>query len=141
MRSRDGNFSFSFTISTIRLLLLLVLSSALFADEYLISYRYTVKNSSLYNETLYVSKAMKPCQLKAYRRGLTLDRKSSDTLKDTLLKNSDTFLEYISKLGLDIKSSDQVYNQQDNSFTSLTLKTTCFKVDFNEKFVKITPLK
>jgi hypothetical protein len=32
-------------------------------------------------------------------------------------------------------------NMKNSSTTILTLKTTCFKVDINDNFAKITPLK
>ena len=45
------------------------------------------------------------------------------------------------KLGLNVEHKD-VNNKLSNTHlvTILTLKTTCFKVDFNDNFVKISPL-
>ena len=57
MRSRDGNSYLSLRLCSI----ILLCSLALHASEYLISYRYTIKNLTLYNETLLISKAMQKC--------------------------------------------------------------------------------
>jgi len=57
MRSRDGNFSLSFTIFFI----IFFNYTTLLADEYLISYRYVIKDAVIYNEQLNISKAMKKC--------------------------------------------------------------------------------
>lgn len=139
MRSRDGNQTFSFSISSI-ILFILLFSSALFADEYLISYRYSVKDAALYNETLYVSKAMKKCTGKPYAL-LVLDPQKSDDLKDILLSNKEEFSNFLYKIGLNIKHQEKTLNSVNHSSTVLTLKTTCFKVDFNDNSVRIAPLK
>jgi len=139
MRSRNGNFSFTFTISSI--IFFLLYSSALLADEYLISYRYTVKNTLLYNEELYISKSMQKCKGTIFQKPLILESKNSHDLKYTLQRNSEIFFQYLSKIGLVVENHETLYNQTDQSFTIITLKTTCFKVDFNENFVKIAPLK
>jgi len=140
MRSRDGNQTFSFSISTISFFLLLFFSSALFADEYLISYRYSVKDATLYNETLYVSKAMKKCTGNPYAL-LILDPQKSDNLKEILLSNRDEFSDFLYKIGLNVKHQEKTSNGVNHSSTVLTLRTTCFKVDFNDNSVKIAPLK
>jgi len=140
MRSRDGYCSHSFTNISITFLLFWCLP-VLQADEYLISYRYTVKNALLYNETLDVSKAMTKCSGTLLPEYLLLPRENSKKLKKILLKNSDTFFQYISKIGLNVSNQDYTYNGKNNSFIIITLKTTCFKVDFNENFVKIAALK
>ncbi len=138
MRSRDGNHSFTLSISSI--IFLLIYSSALFADEYLISYRYSVKNATLYNETLDVSKAMKKCKGKPYNY-LILDSQKSKNLKTILLENSEEFTSFLYKIGLHIDHEEETLNSINHSLTTLTLKTTCFKVDFNDNSVKIAPLK
>ena len=139
MRSRDGNHSFTLSIST-AVTLFLLLSSALFADEYLISYRYSVKDAALYNETLYISKAMKKCHGKPYDI-LVLDPHKSDDFKTILLQNQEEFTSFLYKIGLNIEHKEETHNSINHSSTVLTLKTTCFKVDFNDNSVKIAPLK
>jgi len=138
MRSRDGNHSFTFSISSI--ILFLLCSSALFADEYLISYRYSIKDATLYNETLYVSKAMKKCHGKPYAT-LILNPQKSNDLKELLVTNQEQFTNFLYKIGLNIKHEEETLNSVNHSYTVLTLKTTCFKVDFNDNFVRIAPLK
>ena len=135
MRSRDGSNAFSLSIW-----LLVLFSVVLNADEYLISYRYVVKDFVLYNEKLDISKAMKKCDGKIYD-SITLDIKSESNLKNIISKNSDKFIEYIHRLGLHLKHRDLIINYRNSSSTVLTLKTTCFKVDINENFAIIAPLK
>ncbi len=137
MRSRDGNHTFSRSISSI---ILLLSSLALHASEYLISYKYSVRNAILYNETLAISKSMQKCSGKPYD-SLFLETDTSDNLKNILTTNNEEFIEYIHKLGLSVKHEEKTANYQNFSHTVLTLKTTCFKVDFNDNFVKISPLK
>ena len=136
MRSRDGNRTFSFSIYA----LILLTSLTLNAKEFLISYRYTVKDATLYNETLYVSNAMQKCS-GTPQEALVLEAQQNTSLKETLLRNIDEFILYINKLDLDLKHTENTKNIQNSSTTILTLKTTCFKVDFNDNFVKIAPLK
>jgi len=136
MRSRDGNSTFSLRLCSI----ILFYSLALNASEYLISYRYVVKDAMLYNDSLLISHAMKPCHGQP-QKPLILDTDGGNDLKKIISKNSEEFLEYIHKLGLNVESQDTTLNSQNSSTTILTLKTTCFKVDFNDNFAKITPLK
>ena len=138
MRSRDGNQTFTLSIPTI--IFFLFYSLALNASEYLISYRYSVKNATLYNETLYVSKAMKKCIGKP-SDFLILDADKSKNFKDILLKNEDEFITFLFKNGLNVEHEEKNINNINSSYTILTLKTTCFKVDFNDNSVKIAPLK
>jgi len=61
---------------------------------------------------------------------------------DTIIKNNRLeFIEYLHKLGLNVNHQEKNINYQNRSTTILTLKTTCFKVDFNDNFAKIAPLK
>ncbi len=136
MRSRNGNNSISFSICSI----ILFSSLALNAGEYLISYRYVVKDAILYNEALFVAKAMKRCD-GIPQTAIELETNSSSDLKKIITENSDEFIDYIHKLGMHVKHSDVTINAQYKSTTILTLKTTCFKVDFNDNFARITPLK
>jgi len=138
MRSRNGNRSFSRTVSIT--LFFLFHSLALHASEYLISYRYLVENAILYNETLEVSHAMQKCKGKPYNP-IIFPTNNEKKLKKILSENREDFVDYIHKLGLNLEYSEQTTNFQNYSRTILTLKTQCFKVDFNDTFVKISPLK
>jgi len=141
MRSRDGDHSQAFSISTI-VSLLLLLSSALFADEYLISYRSTIKDAIIYNEVLNVAHAMQKCsQTKLLDEPLTLPNNTSKDLKSILLQNYDAFQAYLQKIGMQIEHNEKTYNGHNHAWTRLTFQTHCFKVDFNENFVIMTPLK
>ncbi len=136
MRSRDGNRTFSLSLCALILFSTLTLQ----ADEYLISYRYVVKDAILFNEDLFISKAMQKC--KGTPRGtLVLDNHGSQNLKKIIQENHTLFIDYIHKLGLDLKHKQRNTNLQNTSITILTLRTTCFKVDFNDNFAKIAPLK
>lgn len=136
MRSRDGNRTFSLSICSI----ILFNSLVLHASEYLISYRYVVKGAILYNESLSISDAMKACE-GTPQKALVLESNSSNDLKSIISKNSDKFINYIHKLGMNVEHKEQTINAMNKSTTILTLKTTCFKVDFNDNFAKIAPLK
>jgi len=137
MRSRDGNCTFALRFSII----FFVYSLALNAGEYLISYRYVVKDALLYNDSLLISKAMVKCNTKAAIPPLILPNDGEKNLKKIISKNHQRFVKYIHKLGLDVKSTQTTSNMQNTSTTIITLKTRCFKVDFNDNFAKITPLK
>ena len=67
--------------------------------------------------------------------------KLEKTLKEIISSNFEEFIYFIHKLGLNIEHKDKTINFEHTSTTVLTLKTTCFKVDFNDNFVKISPLK
>ncbi|MGE4419856.1 MAG: hypothetical protein AB7D38_08485 [Sulfurimonas sp.] len=136
MRSRNGNFNFSLRLCTI----ILFNSLALSASEYLISYKYIVKDATLYNETLLVSKAMTKCEGNPQEEFI-LQNNSEENLEKLLSKNPEEFLEYIHKLGLHVNHDEKTLNLQNSYTTILTLKTTCFKVDFNDNFATIAPLK
>ncbi len=135
MRSRDGSNYFLLTIC----FLIFYHSLALNASEYLISYRYVVKDSILYNEKLQISKAMTKCNGSLYDSIILKD--DTNDIKKAILKNSEIFINFIHKLGIEVKHRDKTINSIYTGTTILTLKTTCFKVDFNENLVKITALK
>ena len=136
MRSRDGNRTFIF-----RFFFIIIFSSlALHASEYLISYRYVVKNSTLYNETLDISKAMKQCSGKE-KESIFINTNKETNLKKIISNNFEEFINFIHKLGLHLEHKDRTINLEHTSTTILTLKTTCFKVDINDNLAKITPLK
>ncbi len=136
MRSRDGNRTFSLKLCSV----ILFNSLALNASEFLISYSYTVKDATLYNETLQISKAMKKCN-GTPQNPLIIESDGEEDLKRIISKNSEEFINYIHKLGLHINHNESTKNYQYSSSTTLTLKTTCFKVDFNDNFARIAPLK
>lgn len=136
MRSRDGNRYFSLRLCSVILFSSLVLN----ASEYLISYSYTIKNATLHNESLFISKAMKKCHGNP-QNALIIESDGKKDLKKIIANNSEEFINYIHKLGLHVKHKEKNINLQNISTTILTLKTTCFKVDFNDNFAKISPLK
>lgn len=137
MRSRDGDNSILLRLCT---LIFLFLASSLHAKEYYISYRYVVKDALLYNESLFVSPAMTKCKGQAYSP-LILDSDNSTDLKNIISNNSQKFVNYLHKLGLHVEHKEKTLNYQNHATTVLTLKTQCFKVDFNDNFAKIAPLK
>ncbi len=136
MRSRDGNRYFSLRLCSV----ILLNSLALNASEYLISYSYTVKDTLLYNESLQISKAMQKCSGKE-QSSIVLENSGIKNLKKIISNNREEFIEYIHKLGLHVEHNDKTKNFRYASTTKLTLKTTCFKVDFNDNFARIAPLK
>jgi hypothetical protein len=113
----------------------------LLADDYYISYHYSVHNALLYSEDLYVSKAMKQCSGVATKQTLILENNTSLTLDMLLKKNYDTFINYLNTLGLCVRYNNTTNNFKSETRTTLTFRTHCFKVDFNDNFVKISPLK
>jgi len=136
MRSRDGNRTF-----LRRLFSIIFLSSlALSAGEYLISYRYIVKDAVLYNETLLISKSMQKCAGTPQNR-LLLESDGSTDLKKIISRHKEEFISFVHKLGLHLEHKEKNINYQNSFTTILTLKTTCFEVDFNDNFAKISPLK
>jgi len=83
---------------------------------------------------------MKKCSGKP-QKALILTTSGDKDLKLIISKNSEVFLNYIHKLGLDVEHNEATINSQNSSTTILTLKTTCFKVDFNDNFARISSLK
>ena len=120
---------------------LFILSSlALNASEYIVSYRYVVEDAILYNETLHISSAMKKCTGKPQKEFILENTTDGNFLK-LIKENIEQFYTYIHKLGLHVEHKEKTVNLQNKSTTILTLKTTCFKVDFNDNFAKIAALK
>jgi len=136
MRSRDGSSSFLLTICTI----VFFIYSNLYAKEYYISYRYVVKDAVLYNETFLLSKAMKKCIGKPKDEVLIFNKKHK-SLKELLSDSSGEFIEYVHKLGLEVQNRTLQNSMQNSSLTVLTLKTTCFDIDYNKDFVVIRSIK
>ena len=137
MRSRDGNSSIT---RAVWLLIFFSSFALLDAKEFIISYRYVVKDATLYNETLYISKAMQKCSGTPQEHLLLTTDKKND-LKDIIKNSEEEFIDFIHKLGLSVEHKEKTTNLINTSTTILTLKTTCFKVDFNDNFATIAPLK
>lgn len=136
MRSRDGDYSFTLRLCTV----VLCFSLALSASDYLISYRCSVQNAALYNEHLDIAKSMKECQ-GTPDQTLILPSSHNHNLQSIIFKHANRFREYLQKLPFEIRSSQTTTNAHINAVTILTLKTQCFKVDFNDTFVTISHLK
>lgn len=84
---------------------------------------------------------MQKCSGIESNNALILDNNNSKDLSKVISQNSDEFFSYIQKLDLSTKSKDTTTNFTTSSTTTLELRTTCFKVDFNENLVKITAIK
>ena len=136
MRSRDGNCYRSLAICSI----VFFNSLALHASEYLISYRYVVKNATIYNESLQVSHTMQPCKGKP-TSFIELPILEDDNLHVVIKENALEFIDFLHDIGLDLTYQSVVANAIHTSTAIHTLKTTCFKVDFNDNFARISPLK
>jgi hypothetical protein len=83
---------------------------------------------------------MTKCQGKPQEEFI-LQNSAQGDLKELLSKNPEEFIEYIHKLGLHVNHDEKTINMQNSFTTIMTLKTTCFKVDFNDNFAIIAPLK
>lgn len=138
MRSRDGNSYLLLRLCSI----IICASLALTADEYLISYRSLTKNALLHNETLLVSKAMKKCQGSPYGDEMLLSgNRNVHDLKTLISQNIDGFRELMQKVGLHVEHDSKNLDLTNDSTTKLTMRTVCFKVDFNDNSAIIVPLK
>jgi len=82
---------------------------------------------------------MKPCDGNI-KESIELSVNDDDKLDDIIESNSQEFIDFIHKIGLDVEHKEITKNAQNSSITILTLKTTCFKVDINQNFAKISPL-
>jgi len=83
---------------------------------------------------------MQKCSGKPYFP-IIFDTDNDKDLKNILSANNTEFIDYIHKLGLSVEHKEVTKDFINSSTTILTLKTTCFKVDFNDNFVRISPLK
>lgn len=83
---------------------------------------------------------MQKCDGLAYNP-IIFETRDDKNLKKILSSNKEEFIDYIHRLGLNLQHSDSTINAQYTSTTILTLKTRCFKVDFNDNFVRISPLQ
>jgi hypothetical protein len=75
------------------------------------------------------------------QKPLILENSTDGNFVKLISKNKEEFYQYIQKLGLHVEHREETINMQNKSTTILTLKTTCFKVDINDNFVRISPLK
>jgi hypothetical protein len=75
------------------------------------------------------------------QNSIKLESDGGKDLYEIIDNNREEFIAYLHKLGLNISHKEKNINYQNTSTTILTLKTTCFKVDFNDNFAKIAPLK
>ncbi len=136
MRSRNGNFPFLFSGFT------LICALAIQADDYYIGYRLTAKNTQAINETLSVSKAMKPCgSFFNDSPKLILKRSPDERLESILEREENSFLEFAASGELHIKSNDTFGAFQAKTLNSLTLPTKCYAVEFNNESVTIAATK
>lgn len=134
MRSRNGNRPFVFTT------LALISSLALGADEYYIGYRLVAKNAQPINETLVVSKAMRPCPPPMQTPPtLTLKRASNESLEPLLQREQTAFLEFAANHEIHIKNNETIYPLSTQGINALTLPSRCYAVEFNDELVTITP--
>ena len=115
--------------------------SAVLADEYLVSYEIFSKDAMLSYEKLLVSKSMTKCSGKLLKNSIYLPYEENQRLSSIIKKNFDQFFDYIKQIGLDVKYKSKTKNYVNTSYVRVVLHTTCFKVDFNDSFVKITAIK
>lgn len=135
MRSRNGNHPFLFTA--------LALSAAysLSADNYYIGYRLTAKNTQTINETLLVSKAMKPCGTAEGSDVLILQRSANEKLESLLQREEEIFIQFAASQDVKVKSDTVLHSLNVQSIDSLTLPMKCYAVEFNNESVTIVPTK
>lgn len=119
---------------------MLFYSSALFAGEYLISYRYTIHNTILTNEELFISKTMTKC-LGSPSHPLIFPSKKTDSIKKTILLNKERFVEYLEDIGVEIQAHSLSTNTQTQSSISITCKTQCFEITPFDGYIKISHLQ
>lgn len=75
------------------------------------------------------------------REQIIFEAPDDKNLHTVLTNHNEEFLEFIQKLGLSVEHREKTSFATHISRTIITLKTTCFKVDFNDTFVKISALK
>jgi len=84
---------------------------------------------------------MTKCSGNVSNKSLILPANNTKDFKALIVDNHEEFIDYIHRLGLHIQNNEITTNNQIQTTTILTLKTSCFKVDFNDNFVKISHLK
>ncbi|MBN2869527.1 MAG: hypothetical protein JXK04_01065 [Campylobacterales bacterium] len=134
MRSRNGN-------RPILLPAIALISTLVFgADHYYIGYRLTTKNTQPLHETFTVAKAMQPCPGSPDSE-LTLERTGSEPLKRVLEREKTAFLDFAMSEAMRIQSDLALLGSVPRTLDTLTLPTRCYAVEFNDRFVTISPLK
>lgn len=134
MRSRDGNRLKTLAICQ------LAFCSLLSAADTIISYRLVVEDAMILNDYLSVSRAMTPCH-GTPTHAVYIETKGSKNLHTILENNPEAFSAFIAHEHLHVSHNEQTTNAVNHSRTILKMAPTCFAVDFNEDFVKISPLK
>jgi len=119
---------------------LILLPTLAYADFYYISYRYVVKDFQLYNEKILVSRAMQPCSGTS-NQSIIFQKENSETFENLIKEKKQKMIDFFDKLGVHVKSDDSFDTTNIHTNTTITFFTQCFKVDFNDKFVKISALK
>lgn len=84
---------------------------------------------------------MTKCKGDILGKSLILPANDAKDFKAVVAKHREEFIDYIHTLGLYINNSGITTNNQIQTTTVMTLRTTCFKVDFNDTFVKISHIK
>jgi len=135
VRSRNGNFSFLFSSLTV------ITTLCAGADHYYIGYRFTAKNTQAINETLSISKAMRPCTPLHQSENLILKRSLNEPLELLLKREQNAFLEFSATHEMRVKSNDTFSSNHAETLNSMTLPTRCYAVEFNNESVTITPTK
>jgi len=75
------------------------------------------------------------------QKSIQIFNEKNKNLKDLLSDSDGEFIRYMHRLGMHVQNSEITQNSIHRSTTILTLKTRCFKVDINENFAIIAPLK
>jgi len=83
---------------------------------------------------------MQPCKGKP-TSFIELPILEDDNLHVVIKENALEFIDFLHDIGLDLTYQSVVANAIHTSTAIHTLKTTCFKVDFNDNFARISPLK
>ena len=118
----------------------ILLSTLAYADFYYISYKYVVKDFQLYNEKILVSRAMQSCS-GTINQSIVFQKENNDTFENFIKEKKQKMIDFFDKLGLYVKSHDSFDKINSHTNTTITFFTQCFKVDFNDNFVKISALK
>jgi len=134
MRSRDGNRLKTLAIFS------LVFCVQLLGVDTIISYRLVVRDAIILNDYLSVSRAMTKCEGHA-KNAIYIDTNGSKNLHTILENNPEAFTQFIAHENLQVSHREKTLNAVNHSTTILQMAPTCFAVDFNEDFVKISPLK
>ena len=118
----------------------ILLSTFAHADFYYISYKNVVKDFQLYNQKILVSRAMQSCS-GTIHQSILFQKDNNDTFEHFIEKKTQNMIDFFNKLGLHVDSNDSFSANNSHTNTTITFFTQCFKVDFNDDFVKISALK